>query len=55
MTCYLQEPFQAHMTMAALANIARYTDPDTYELILMSDSEKFPVRDDYKVLKIDGR
>jgi len=53
MTCYLQEPFQAHMTMAALANIARYTDPDTYELILMSDSEKFPVRDDYKVLKID--
>lgn len=53
MTCYNQEPFQAHMTMAALANITRYTNPKSYELILMSDSEKFPVRDDYHVLKID--
>ena len=53
MTAYIQEPFQAHMTMASIANITRYTDPEDYELILMSDSEKFPVRDDYKVLKID--
>lgn len=52
-TCYNQEPWQAHMTMAALANIARYTDPEDYELILMSDSEKFPVRNEYKALKID--
>lgn len=53
MTAYIQEPWQAHMTMAALANIARYTNPRDYELILMSDSEKFPVRNEYKVLKID--
>lgn len=53
MTAFIQTPFQAHMTMAAIANITRYTPTDEYELILMSDSEKFPVRDDYKVLKID--
>lgn len=41
------------MTMASIANITRYTDPKEYELILMSNDEKFPVRDDYKVLKID--
>lgn len=53
MTTYIQEPFQAHLTMATLANITRYTDTEDYELILMSDSEKYPVRDDYHVLKID--
>lgn len=53
MTAYIQNPFQAHMTMATLANITRYTNTDEYELILMSDSEKRSVRDDYKVLKID--
>lgn len=53
LTSYIQTPFQAHMTMASIANITRYTNVDEYELILMSDSEKFPVRDDYKVLKID--
>jgi GT2 family glycosyltransferase len=53
MTTYMQTPFQAHMTMASLANVTRYTDPEDYELILMSDSEQYPVRDEYKVLKID--
>lgn len=53
MTTYIQNPWQAHLTMAAIANVTRYTNTDEYELILMSDSEKFPVRDDYKVLKID--
>lgn len=53
LTAYIQNQFQAHMTMACIANITRYTNPDEYELILMSDSEKFPVRDDYKLLKID--
>lgn len=53
MTAYIQTPHQAHMTMASLANVTRYTDSDDYELILMSDSEKYPVRDDYHVLKID--
>ncbi len=53
LTCYNQAQFQAQMTMACVANITRYTNPDEYELILMSDSEKFPVRDDYHVLKID--
>ena len=53
MTAYVQTPFQAHMTMASLANVTRYTDPEDYEMILMSDNEKHPIRDDYKVLKID--
>ncbi len=53
MTCYIQARWQAHCTMACLANVTRYTDPKDYELILMSDSEKHPVRDDYHVLKID--
>jgi GT2 family glycosyltransferase len=53
LTAYNQTQFQAHMTMAVIANLTRYTNPEEYELILMSDSEKFPVRDDYKVLKID--
>lgn len=53
LTAYIQNPFQAHMTMAAIANVTRYTDTKDYELILMSDSEKHVVRDDYKVLKID--
>lgn len=52
-TAYIQSQYQAHMTMACLANVTRYTNTDEYELILMSDSEKFPVRDDYHVLKID--
>lgn len=53
LTAYIQTPFQCHMTMACIANITRYTDPEDYELILMSDSEKHVVRDDYHVLKID--
>ena len=53
LTCYNQIPFQAHLTMACIANITRYTDPQEYELILVSGEEKFPVHDDYHVLKID--
>lgn len=46
-------PLSAHMTMLCLANITKYTDPEDYELILIEDVPKFPVRDDYHVLKID--
>lgn len=53
MTSYNQTLWQSQMTMASVANVTRYTEPEEYELILMSDSEKFTVRDDYKVLKID--
>ncbi len=53
LTAYIQTKFQCHMTMACIANITKFTDPDQYELIVMSDSEKYPIRDDYKVLKID--
>lgn len=53
MTAYIQERFQAHMTMLSIDCITKYTEPWDYELILMSDSEKYPVRDDYKTLKID--
>lgn len=53
LTAYNQTPVSAHITMAALANITKYTDPEDYELILIEDIPKFPVRDDYNVLKID--
>lgn len=53
MTAYIQSSVSAHITMAALANITKYTDPEDYELILIEDIPKFPIRDDYKVLKID--
>jgi len=52
-TAYIQSRYQAHMTMTCVGNVTKFTDPEDYELILMSDSEKFPVRDDYRVLKID--
>ena len=53
MTSYNQSLWLSQMTMAAVANVTRYTDPEEYEFILMSDSEKFKVRDDFKCLKID--
>lgn len=52
-TAYIQHRYQAHMTMTCLGNVTKFTDTKDYELILVSDSEKFPVRDDYHVLKID--
>lgn len=53
LTAYIQNRFQCHMTMACIAAVTKFTDTVDYELILMSDNEKYPVRDDYKVLKID--
>jgi len=53
MTAYNIEKYQVHMTMLAVDCITKYTEPWDYELILMSDSECAPVRDDYKTLKID--
>lgn len=51
---YHNTPLSAHMTMLCLANITKYTDTEDYELILIEDVPKFPVRDDYHVLKIDN-
>ena len=48
-----QTPVSAHLTMACLANITKYTNPEEYELLLTEDIPKFNVRDDFKVLKID--
>ena len=42
-----------HITMLCLQNIVQYTNPDEYELILVDPAPQYPVRDDYKVLKID--
>ena len=50
---YNATPVSAHITMACLANIARFTDREDYELILIEDCPKVAVRDDYKVLGID--
>src|SRR5574337_1362293 len=53
MTSYIPQKFIAEITMATIANITRYTNPDKYELILVDCSPKYEVRDDYQVLKID--
>lgn len=53
MTAYNPTHYLVEMTMAALANITRYTDTDLYELILMDCAPKHNIRDDYGVLKID--
>jgi len=45
MTAYIQNHLQQNMTTLAVANITKYTDPEDYELILMSDNEKEQVRD----------
>lgn len=54
-TSYNNTHFTNHMTMACLANIAAYTNPKDYELILVDpiSDPHFDPRDDYKVLKID--
>lgn len=49
---YHQTPVSAHMTMACLANIRKYTAGD-YELILIEDVPKVDIRDDYHVLNLD--
>lgn len=49
---YNQTRLSAHMTMACLANIRKYTAGE-YELILIEDVPKYETRDDYKVLNID--
>lgn len=46
---YVQTRLSAHITMACIANIIRFTDPSEYELILIHDIPQFTVRDDYKI------
>ncbi len=53
MTCFNSTKFYTHMTMEAIANITKFTDPDEYELIVIDPTPKFPIRDDYHLLKID--
>ena len=54
-TSFNNSHFSCHMTMACLANITAYTDPEDYELILVDPASDphFDPRDDYHVLKID--
>lgn len=49
MTAYCSTQHQAHLTMAAIANIVKYTDLKDYELIVIDGSGKYKIRDDYKV------
>ena len=51
---YVQTHLSAHITMACLANIIKYTNPQDYELILIHDIPKHKVRDDYKVFEEVG-
>lgn len=53
LTSFIEAKFQAHLTMACIANITRYTNPDEYELIVMNAGHSYAIRDDYHCLKID--
>ncbi len=41
------------MSMQAIANVTKFTDTDEYEMIVVDPTAKYPIRDDYHVLKID--
>ena len=49
---YDPTPWQRHMTMACLATIRKFTD-QPYEIIVVDNEPKFPIRDEYKVLNLD--
>lgn len=53
MPAYNQTKLSAHITMAALANIRKFTDTEDYELIVVEDIPKEPIRDEYKALSLD--
>jgi GT2 family glycosyltransferase len=42
--------WQRQMSMACLAGIRKFTDPP-YEIIVVDNEPKFPIRDEYKVLE----
>ena len=44
---------QAHMTMACLAAVRKFTDPE-YELIVVDNAPVHRIRDEFKVLNIDN-
>lgn len=54
MTCYDQTQTNRHVSMLAVTDITRYTNPSTYELIVVDCCPKYPFRDEYKCLKIDN-
>lgn len=48
-TCKVRNKTEAHMSMACIANIIRYTDLVDYELIIVNPAPTEAIRDDYKV------
>lgn len=55
MTCFDKNQTMRHVSMLAAADITRYTDPSSYELIIVDTEPIYPFRDDYHVLKIDRK
>jgi len=51
-TAYSANINLAQMSMTALANIRKYTDPDDYELIVIDNEPKNSIKDDYGALKL---
>lgn len=52
LNCYDPTQWQRHMTMTCLADIRRFTD-QPYEIIVVDNEPKFPIREEYKVLNLD--
>lgn len=53
MCCFNFSRTVAHMAMASIANIRRFTDKEDYELIVIDNEPKWAIRDDYKVLDLE--
>lgn len=51
-TCFNPNRVLAQISMATLANIRRYTEPDEYELIVIDCVPKAEMLDDYGALKL---
>ena len=54
MCCFNFSRTVAHMAMASISNIRRFTDEEDYELIIIDNVPKFAIRDDYKVLHLEN-
>ena len=52
-TAYNPTKMIAQVSMATLANIRKYTEPEDYELIVIDSAPKFQMLDDYGALQLD--
>lgn len=52
-SCFNNTRTATHMSMLCIDHIRKFTDEEDYELIIVDPAPKFPIRDDYKTLKLE--